>query len=179
MSDFPFVAVGLAFALGIATAEPVARAQTSTRLVALPDNPCDLLTQQRMASITRLAVTAVHRVPSIAKAVEAERENRRPDAGTICNYETDSAFVGITVYVPLRSNRITETYWTGRSKYFDTYRGSAQPIPGLGSDAWLSGGADLHVLVGPNEYFVVGTQMYQRQSRELLITIAKAILEQF
>ena len=66
------------------------------RLVALPDNPCDLLTQQRMASITRLAVTAVHRVPSIAKAVEAEREYRQPDAGTICNYETDSAFAAIT-----------------------------------------------------------------------------------
>jgi len=179
MGDFWFVAFGFAFVMGMTTADPAAGGHASPRRVALPDNPCDLLTQQKMAAITHLNVTTVQRVPSISKVVEAQRENRQPDPGTICNYETDSAFGGITVYVPLRANRTTETYSTGRSKYFQTYRGAAQPIAGVGSDAWLSGGADLHVLVRPNEYFVVGTQMYQRQSRELLITIAKAILEQF
>src|SRR5204862_5003195 len=152
----------LLFALLSGTVLPLSNAlsgQTAPSLSTLPDNPCDLLTQERMAAITRLDVTAVQRVPSISKIVEAQRENREPGPGTICSYETRSAFAAITVFVPPRATRTTETYWAARSKYFETYRRSAQRIPDVGLDAWLADGADLHVLVRQNEYFTLSTQM--------------------
>jgi hypothetical protein len=153
--------------------------QVSPRLITLPDNPCDLLTREQLAAITRLDITAVQRVPSISKIVEAQRENREPDPGTICSYETRSAFAAISVFVPPRAIRTTDTYWAARSKYLETYPGSGRPIPDVGIDAWLAGGADLHVLVRQNEYFTLSTQMYQKQSRELLINIARAVLARF
>jgi len=164
--------------------------QTSPRLTTLPDNPCAVLTQEQMAMLTNLEVTAVRRVPSITKVVEAERENREPGPGTICVYETDSAFGGISIWVPGRTTRTTDAYWAARSSYFETYRGSARPIPNVGMDAWLAGGADLHVLVRDNEYFTVSAQMWSQmypipsgqgheffiRAGELLTTIARAIV---
>jgi hypothetical protein len=129
-------------------------------------------------------------VPTIAKVVDAERENREPRPGTICVYETDSAFGGISIVVPDRATRTTGAYWAARSSYFETYRGSARPIPDVALDAWLAGGADLHVLVRDNEYFTVSAQMWSRthpipsgqghefftRAGELLTTIARAIV---
>jgi hypothetical protein len=159
-------------------------------LTTLPDNPCAVLTQEQMATLTRLEVTAVRRVPSIAKVVEAERENREPRPGTICVYETDSPFGGISIFVPNRTTRTTDAYWAARSRYFETYRGSARPIPDVAMDACLAGGADLHVLVRDNEFFTVSAQMWSQthpipsaqgheffvRSAELLTTIARAIV---
>jgi len=153
--------------------------QTSSRTATLPDSPCDLLTPTQMAVIAGVEVTAVQRVPSIAKIVRAQQDNREPGPGTICRYETRSDFGAITIAVLPRSERATAKYWADRSRYFETYRGSAQSISRLGMDAWLAGEVRLHVLIRQDEYFTVMTQMYQRQSRELLVTIARAVLDRF
>lgn len=171
------------------TALLFALVRTPSRLTTLPDNPCDLITQKQMAEITDLDVSAVRRVPSINKIEKAERGNREPGPGTICVYETHTAFGAIRIFVPPRSTRATDMYWAARSKYFETYRGSARPIANVGVDAWLAGGADLHVLVRNNEYFTVSAQMSAVppgqahdlfiEAGELLVKIASAVTNQF
>jgi hypothetical protein len=121
--------------------------QNVAQVVRLPDNPCEVLTRPEMSTITGLDVTAVRREPSIAKIVQAQRDNRKAGPGAICSYETRSEFGAITISVPTRAERTNVSYWADRSRYFETFRGAAQFIPGLGMDAWLAGGADLHVLV--------------------------------
>jgi hypothetical protein len=153
--------------------------QPASRLATLPDNPCGLFTPRQLSTITRLNVTTAERTRSLTKVVEAQRQNRDSGPGTICVYDTRSAFAAIDVYIPPHATRATEKYWAVRTQYFQTYRGSAQPIPHVGVDAWLAGGAALHVLIRENEYFIVSTQMYQPQSRELLIRIAVAVLARF
>ena len=142
----------------------------------LPDNPCDLLTAAEIADVTGLEVTSIRRQPSIPKLVRAQREDREPEPGTICSFETRSPFGALLIAVPTPAERRGELYWGARSKYFETFPGSAQHIEGLGMDAWLAGGASLRVLVRENEYVMLSTQMYQRQSRELLVQIARSIL---
>ena len=164
--------------------------QTSSRLTTLPDNPCELFTQAQMAAITDLDVTAVRREPSISKIVEAQRKNHAPGPGTICSYETHSPFGAISIFVPPRTARTTAVYWAARSKYFETYPRSARPIPDVAMDAWLAGGAALHVLVRDHEYFSLSAQMYPAppegqahelfvQCGQLLVKIATAITARF
>jgi hypothetical protein len=129
-----------------------------------------------MSASSGVDVVAIQRVPSIRKAVDAQRQGRAPSAGTICVYDTRTAFGAITVVVPRRETRSTRTYWSDRAAYFRSYPGSAETVPGVGLDAWLAGGAYLHVLIRERECFNVSTQMYQPQSRELLVRIATAIL---
>ena len=148
------------------------------RPTTLPDDPCEVLNQARMSAITGLEVTSVRRVPSIEKIIQAQDENREPDPGTICSYETRSDFGAIAIVIPAQTGRSAAAYWENRTEYFKTFPGSAQPVPGLGMDAWLSGGTSLHVLVREGEQFAVLTQMYRPESRELLVKIARAILEQ-
>ena len=98
-----------------------------------------------------------------------------------CDVLTAAELADITallIAVPPRAERRSELYWDARSKYFEAFPGSAQHIDGLGMDAWLAGGASLRVLVRENEYVMLSTQIYQRQSRELLVQIARAILRQ-
>jgi hypothetical protein len=66
----------------------------------------------------------------------------------------------------------------------------ARSIPNVAMDAWLAGGADLHVLVRDDEYFTVSAQMWSQthpipsgqgheffvRAGELLTTIARAIV---
>lgn len=151
------------------------RAELST----LPDDPCSLFTATELQALTDLEVTNVERKPSLTKLVEAERANREPGPGSICVYDTRSPFASIAVFVPPKNTRTTALYWADRRQYFKTFGAAAQPIPHLGLDAWLSGGADLHVLVRDNEYFVLSTQMYQPESRDLLAKIAAAVVNQF
>ena len=148
------------------------------RQTSLPEDPCGLLNQTRLSAITGLEVTAARRVPSIAKIVQAQDENREPDPGTICSYETRSDFGAILIVIPTKADRRAAAYWENRESYFKTYPGSAQPVAGLGMDAWLSGGSSLHVLVREGEQFALTTQMYKPESRELLVKIARAILDQ-
>jgi len=153
-------------------------ASTPTRLASLPDNPCEVLNPARVSAITGLEVSSVKRVPSIEKVVQAQRENREPDLGTICSYETRSDFGAIMIAVPARADRRAAEYWETRAKYFETFSGAAQSVPDLGMDAWLSGGTTLHVLVRGDEYFILSTQMHQPRSRELLVNIAQVVLGQ-
>ncbi|MFP5263445.1 MAG: hypothetical protein ACLGJB_16200 [Blastocatellia bacterium] len=68
-------------------------------------------------------------------------------------------------------------YWGKRAKYFETFPGSAKSVAGLGKDAWSAGGNTLHVLVGEDQYFSFSTQMYQPESRELLVKLARSVLD--
>ena len=42
-------------------------------------------------------------------------------------------------------------------------------------DAWLAGGVSLNLLVREDEYLMLSTQVYQRQSRDLLVEVARAV----
>lgn len=152
-------------------------AQTPLASWSLPDNPCDVLTAAELADVTGLEVTSMRRVPSILEIVTAQREGREPEPGTICGFETNSPFGALLISVPPRAERRSELYWEARSKYFETFPGSAQHIEGLGIDAWVSGGTSLRVLVRENEYVGLSTQMYQRESYGLLLQIARSILQ--
>ena len=131
---------------------------TPTASRSLPDNPCDVPTAAEIADAAGLVVTSVRRVPSIKEVVTAERQGRKPEPGTICSVETNSHFGVLSIVVPRHSERRSELYWEARSKYFETYPGSAEHIPGLGIDAWLAGGVGLSILVRENEYLMLSTQ---------------------
>lgn len=150
----------------------------SSQQASLPDNPCEVLNQAQVSAVTDLEVLSAERVPGIAKIVQAQGENREPGLGNICSYETGSDFGAITIVVPARAERRTAVYWEQRAKYFETYPGAGQSVGGLGMDAWSAGGTTLHVLVREDEYFSLSTQMYQPGSRELLVKIARVVLEQ-
>jgi hypothetical protein len=147
-----------------------------TQRASLPEDPCDVLTPAQVSAITGLEVTTARRVPSIAKVVQAGDENREPDPGTICSYETGSDFGAITIFVPAVAERRAAVYWGRRAKYFETFPGSAKPVAGLGKDAWAAGGNTLHVLIGEGQYFSLSTQMYQPGSGELLVKLARSVI---
>ena len=156
------------------------RRAASPRLASWPENPCAVLTPAQVSAVTGLEVTEARRAPSITKIVQAQSAGREPGPGTlICVYETRSAFGEIMIIAPPIEKRSTASYWNARETYFRTYPGSAQSIANLGEDAWISGGADLHVLVRPDLHFAVATQMYQERSRDLLIGLARAVLARF
>jgi hypothetical protein len=92
--------------------------------------------------------------------------------------QTRSEFGAITIIVPARAKRRTAVYWEKRAKYFETFRGAAKGVAGLGMDAWVAGGNTLNVLVREDEYFALCTQMWQPQSRDLLVNIARVALDQ-
>ena len=64
----------------------------------------------------------------------------------------------------------------GKQTPLASWSRSVQQIDGLGMDAWLSGGTSLRVLVRESEWVALSTQMYQPQSREWLVQIARSIL---
>ena len=147
------------------------------RLASLPENPCEVIDAAQVSVVTGLEVSASRRVPDFEKIVRAQEENREPGPGTICNYETRGGFGSILIAVPARDDRSAAEYWKTRAKYFETFPGSAQSVPGLGIDAWISGGTALHVLVRGDEYFTLSTQMVQPRSREMLVNLAQAVLD--
>ena len=78
------VAVGIVVVVGgivggLAAQAPASPASNGTRLAALPDNPCGLLTREQVAVATGLDIAAVLRVPDIRQVVDAQdaglREN--------------------------------------------------------------------------------------------------------
>jgi hypothetical protein len=140
----------------------------------LPDNPCELLTQAQVSTITGLEVTSAQRVQGIVD----EREIRDRDPGRICSYHTRSEFGAITIVVPARAERRTAVYWEKRAKYFESFPGAAKGVANLGMDAWVAGGSTLLVLVREDEYFALSTQMWQPRSRDLLVKIARVALDQ-
>jgi hypothetical protein len=173
---FAKTAVALAALTGLAM---ISRAQPATERISLPDNPCDVLPRTALESAASLIVSDVRRAPSISKIVEAQRDNAEAGPGTICVFETTSVFGEVSIAVPLKANRRAVTYWEARNRYFQTFPGSARVISALGEDAWLAGGATLTVLVRDDEYLTISVQYYQPQARELLIAIARRILDRF
>jgi hypothetical protein len=159
----------------------VARSQTASAngipLASLPDNPCDLLTSEQVAVATGLEVTEARHLPSIRKIVQAQNIGGEPEPGTICSYETRSEFGAVTVVVPPHADRSAASYWQDRERAFSTFPMSARMISGVGEDAWLGGGTGLHVLTRQGEYFMVGTQMYSRRSADLLVALARGVLD--
>ena len=172
----PLLLVILASLSCSGAAEQANNASQPARLTSLPDNPCEVLEPARVSAIIGLEVATALRVPSIEKVIHAQRENREPGPGTICNYATRSDFGAIIVAVPARADRRAAEYWEARAKHFETFPGAAQPVAGLGKDAWLSGGSTLHVLVRGDEYFTLATQMNQPRSREVLVNLAQVVL---
>ena len=148
------------------------------QLASLPDNPCEILDPSKVSAAAGLEVTSANRAPSLDKVVDAQRENREPGPGTICVYETRGDFGAILLSVRARADRNAAEYWKTRAKYLETSPGSAQPVTGLGLDAWFSGGTTLHVLARGDESFTLSTQMVQPRSREVLINIARVVLSQ-
>jgi len=151
-----------------------------SHLTSWPENPCAVLAAEQVASATGLVVTNVRRASSIAKVVQASESGVAPGLGKyICVYETRSDYVDITIVAPPAEQRSTAAYWAARETYFRTFPGSARPVPGLGQDAWLAGGAALHVLAGPDLHFAVTARMYRAGADEVLIAVARAVLAKF
>jgi hypothetical protein len=145
----------------------------------LPENPCDLLTIGQVFAATGLEVIEMRRVPGIDEIVRARDEGRNPGPGTICSYRTRSEFGEINIYIPPQADQKAAQYWKERDNYFRTFGGSAQPIPGLGKDAWIAGGSGLRLLIRDDIYLGISTQFYQRRSREVVINVARYVLRQF
>ena len=168
-----------ALLIGDAASAQDAKPRGEPRLTSLPDNPCDLLTPAQLAEATGLPVVAAARKPDIFKLVRAQRENRDPEPGRICSYETGTAVGAVSLYVPKREERSTLRYWESRTRYLERPGGIVDPIAGLGADAWLSGKASLHVLVCEDEHFTVSVQHYHPDNEELLIRVARRVLDRF
>jgi len=134
----------------------------------LPENPCDLLTIGQVFAATGLEVIEMRRVPGIDEIVRAEKEGRNPGPGNICSYHTRSEFGEIHISIPPQAEQNAARYWKERDNYFRTFPGSAQPAPGLGTDAWIAGGTTLRLLIRDDLYLGISTQFYQRRSREVV-----------
>jgi hypothetical protein len=148
-----------------------------TRVASLPDDPCAMLSSARVAEVTGIEIVSANRVPSLDKVVLAQEENREPGPGTICSYQMGSDLGALMIMVPSQTNRTAAKYWEERAKYFETFPGGAHHVEGVGSDAWFSGGTSLRVLTSGNEYFIVATQMVHPRGREIMVNVAKAILD--
>ena len=151
---------------------------TPTTVASLPDDPCAILSSARITEVTGIEIVSVNRVPSLDKVVLAEKENREPDPGTICSYQTRSDLGAIMIMVPSREDRTAARYWEVRAKYLNALPGSAHYVEGLGIDAWISGGTHLRVLARGDEHFIVAAQMAHPRAREILVNVAKAVLDQ-
>jgi hypothetical protein len=161
---------GLVIALAVAGVH-VASVRAQRRL---PENPCDVLTPTQLSAASGLDVTSSARVETIAEIVQTRRGERAPSAGTICRYDTSSPFGSIAIEIP--ADRHAQAYASSRAAAFAKCPGSTAALAGVGADAWLAGGASLHVLVRDADYFTVTTQNYRPESRGVLVRIAQRIV---
>ena len=113
-------------------------------------------------------------MPDIGEIIRAEKEGRTARANTICSYETPSEFESITILVPPVSDQSSVAYRKAREDYSARFK--AEPIAGLGEDAWLSAETTLHVLAGTSAQFIVATRANRKASRDVVIAVAKAVL---
>ncbi len=140
----------------------------------VPENPCGLLSVEQLANTTGLEIMAAERKPGILEHVRAQDENRSIGPGRLCVYSTQTVFGDIMIGLP--DEQDPAKFRQARDIYFARFSGSAKPIPNLGQDAWIGGGALLHLLVRDDLQLTVGTQYYQRESQELLIRIARRLV---
>ena len=143
-------------------------------VASLPENPCELLTAEQVAAATGLRVTGARRMPDIGEIIRAEKEGRTARVNTICSYDTPTEFESITIIVPPVSDQSSAAFRKAREDY--SRRSRAEPIAGLGEDAWLAAGTTLHVLAGKSAQFIVATRAHQDSSRDVVIAVANAVL---
>ena len=144
------------------------------RMVFLPDDPCELLTTEQVAAASGVRILSERRVPDIAEIIRAEKENRAARPSTICNYDSSADVGDIVIIIPEVSQRNIPAYQKAREEYSRNFQ--AEKISGIGEDAWLAGGNTLHVLAGRNAQFIVATRYWQKNSRDIVIAVAKSIL---
>ena len=138
-----------------------------------PDDPCEVLSADDVAAASGLPIRNARRIPDIGEIVRATREGRRPRVSAVCSYdgETDAE---ITISIPAVADQNASAYMKERDAYFEQSHG--QHVSGVGADAWLGGGAALHVLVGKNAQFVVGARNASEKSRDAVVAVAKAAI---
>jgi hypothetical protein len=158
------VAAGISGAL---SAQTPTRPSNGPRLVALPDDPCDLLTREQVALATGLEITNVQRQPNILQTTQP---------GPRCAYQTRSEFSDVTIVIPVAEDRTAEHYRQWRDEYFATYPGAGRVISGVGEESWLGGGSRLYVLTPQHENFMLQTQRESPGSADILIALARAVL---
>lgn len=169
------IAMGVSFTACSGSQRQVPLPSTVTQLAALPKDPCKTLSKDQVSLVTGLDVSEPVRAPSLEKVVRAQEHGTQPGPGTICVYNTSSLFGAIELGVPQERSRAL--YWDSRDSSFERFPGSAEAIASLGEDAYIAGGTHLRVLTPNGEFFSVATQMYQPQSRDLLIKLAQTVLK--
>jgi uncharacterized protein (DUF1697 family) len=159
-----------------ATAAPGSAPEVVRRKVAsLPENACELLTAQEVSAAGGQHVSNAHRVPDIGEIIRAQKEGRTARANYICAYDTMNEIGGISIIVPPVSEQSRAAYHREREDYFRQFSG--KNINGVGEDAWFAGGTTLHVLAGETAQFMVATRSARDDSREIVIAVAKAVLD--
>lgn len=154
------------------TAAPVRVAER--RISTIPDDPCELLTPADVSKAAGISIESARRVPDIGEIVRAHRENRRAVVGNLCNYDSTAPVGDIVVAVPDISSQSIAAFRKERDEYAKNSR--AEPVEGVGYEAWLAGGNALHVLAAKNLQFVVSTRNSQPNSRDTVVGVAKLIL---
>ena len=162
--------------LPVVAASLIAAVATTGQRPGVPENPCALLSAQDMAAVTGLPVTEARRLTSIMQDVRAQEEGRAPDPGVICSYKTSPQFESINIVFSPEAPDMVGAYEEKRDRYFRMFPGSAELISDVGQEAWLAGGNSLMVLTVDRRSFSVSTQMYDRRSRTVLISVARAVL---
>ena len=160
---------------GTAEAPGGAPAVARPKIASLPENPCELLTAREVSAAGGQHVSNAHRVPDIGEIIRAEKDGRIARANNICAYDTMNETGGITIIVPPVSEQSSAAYRRAREDYFRQFSG--KKIDGLGEDAWLTGGNTLHVLAGETAQFIVATRTAREGSRDIVIAVAKAVLD--
>ena len=140
----------------------------------IPENPCELLAPEQLANATGLEIMGAERKRDILELVRAQDENRSIGPGRVCVYKTQTVFGDIMV--GLAEEQDPAKFRQARDIYFARFPGSAKPIPNLGQDAWIGGGANLRLLIRNDLQLTISTQNYQKASEELLIRIARRLL---
>jgi hypothetical protein len=133
-----------------------------------------LLTASQISSATGIEITRVSRKPDFSEMMAAKEESRQPAPGQICIYETNSEFGDIIIALPREQD--AAHFRQDRDVYFARSYDSAKPIPNLGQDAWLAGGATLQVLVSDDFRVTLSTLLHRSGSADLLIRLAKMVV---
>jgi hypothetical protein len=140
----------------------------------LPDDPCELLTASQVSAAAKIPIQSRRRIPDIGEIVRAQRENRPPRAGSICNYDSTAPVGDIVIAIPELSVQSVTAFRKERDEYMKNY--GAQNIDGVGYEAWLAAGNTLHVLAARNAQFIVGTRYWQPNSRDVVVAVAKSVM---
>lgn len=138
-----------------------------------PDDPCDLLTPGDVASASGVPVNSARRVPDIGEIIRAQKEHRAAHASAVCSYDGERD-AEITISIPAVADQNAAAYLKERDAYFSQSHG--EQVSGVGQDAWIGGGAALHVLVGKHGQFVVAAMNAGEKSRDAVIRVAKAAI---